>query len=60
MFYRGKFNEELLRMALLNLQKSPIKNLGLLFIDFARSQIFVNSEQASSVTNLALEKLFLS
>ncbi|XP_036434159.1 toll-like receptor 18 [Colossoma macropomum] len=59
-FYRGKFNEELLRMALINLQKSPIKSLGLLFIDFARSQRFVNSEQASSVTNLALEMLVLS
>lgn len=59
-FYRGKFSEELLRMALVNLQKSPIKALGLLYIDFARSQVFVNSEQASSVTDLQLEMLLLS
>uniref|UniRef100_A0AAY5ELG9 TIR domain-containing protein n=1 Tax=Electrophorus electricus TaxID=8005 RepID=A0AAY5ELG9_ELEEL len=59
-FYRGKFNEELLRMALVNLQKSPIKVLQLLFIDFARSQTFVNSEQESSVTNLALDLMVLS
>ncbi|XP_072535628.1 toll-like receptor 18 [Salminus brasiliensis] len=59
-FFRGKFNEELLRMALLNLQKSPIKVLSLLFIDFARSQTFVNTDQASSVTNLELEMLLLS
>ncbi|XP_066538604.1 toll-like receptor 18 [Hoplias malabaricus] len=59
-FHRGKFNEELLRMALVNLQKSPIKVLALLFVDFARSQTFVDSEQASSVTNLALEMLLLS
>uniref|UniRef100_A0A8B9JX55 Toll-like receptor 2 type-2 n=2 Tax=Astyanax mexicanus TaxID=7994 RepID=A0A8B9JX55_ASTMX len=59
-FYRGKFNEELLRMALVNLQKSSIKFLGLLFIDFARSQTFVHTDQASSVTNLQLEMLVLS
>ncbi|XP_076844481.1 toll-like receptor 18 [Brachyhypopomus gauderio] len=59
-FYRGKFNEELLRMALVNLQKSPIKVLQLLFIDFARSQTFVDSDQGSSVTNLALDMMVLS
>ncbi|MCI4374501.1 hypothetical protein PGIGA_G00006910 [Pangasianodon gigas] len=59
-FHRGKFNEDLLRMALVNLEKSEIKSLGLFFIDFARSQTFVNSEEASSMTNLTLDMLVLS
>ncbi len=56
-FYRGKFNEEVMRMALVNLEISSIKGLELLLIDFARSQ---NRTQGSSVRNLALEKLVLS
>lgn len=36
-FYRGKFNENLLRLVLQNVQVSSIKNLYLLAIDFARS-----------------------
>ncbi|XP_077061700.1 toll-like receptor 18 [Siphateles boraxobius] len=56
-FYRGKFNEEVMRMALVNIQISPIKALELLLIDFARSQ---NKTQGSSVTNLTLEQLVLS
>lgn len=56
-FYRGKFNEEIMRMALVNMQISPIKALELLLIDFARSQ---NKTQGSSVTNLTLEQLVLS
>lgn len=56
-FHRGKFNEEVLRMALVNVAKSPIKALALIYIDFARSQ---NITQGSSVTNLTLEKLVLS
>ncbi|XP_056089092.1 toll-like receptor 18 [Rhinichthys klamathensis goyatoka] len=56
-FYRGKFNEEVMRMALVNMQISPIKALELLLIDFARSQ---NKTQGSSVTNLTLEQLVLS
>uniref|UniRef100_A0A672KNW6 Toll-like receptor 2 n=1 Tax=Sinocyclocheilus grahami TaxID=75366 RepID=A0A672KNW6_SINGR len=56
-FYRGKFNEEVMRMALVNLEISSIKGLELLLIDFARSQ---NRTQGSSVTNLTLEKLVLS
>ncbi|KAG1947958.1 toll-like receptor [Pimephales promelas] len=56
-FYRGKFNEEIMRMALVNMQISPIKALDLLLIDFARSQ---NKTQGSSVTNLTLEQLVLS
>lgn len=56
-FHRGKFNEEVMRMALVNVAKSPIKALELVYIDFARSQ---NITQGSSVTNLTLEKLVLS
>ncbi|XP_050987524.1 toll-like receptor 18 [Labeo rohita] len=56
-FYRGKFNEEVMRMTLVNLEISSIKSLELLLIDFARSQ---NRTQGSSVTNLTLEKLVLS
>ena len=58
-FYRGKFNENLLRMALINIQVSSIKGLGLLFIDFARSPTFVDSGMGSSVTNLTLDDLVL-
>uniref|UniRef100_A0A8C3J0T1 TIR domain-containing protein n=1 Tax=Calidris pygmaea TaxID=425635 RepID=A0A8C3J0T1_9CHAR len=36
-FYRGKFNENLLRFALLNVQRSRIRVLELMAIDFARS-----------------------
>ncbi|KAM6289143.1 toll-like receptor 2 [Aegotheles albertisi] len=36
-FYRGKFNEHLLRLALLNVQRSRIRDLALVAIDFARS-----------------------
>lgn len=56
-FFRGKFNEEVMRMALLNVEISPIKALELLFIDFARS---LNKTQGSSVTNLTLEELVLA
>ncbi|TRY90413.1 hypothetical protein DNTS_018910 [Danionella cerebrum] len=56
-FYRGKFNEELLRMALINVAISPIKSLELLLVDFARS---LNRTQGSSVENLSLDKLLLS
>ncbi|KPP78709.1 toll-like receptor 2 type-2-like, partial [Scleropages formosus] len=59
-FYRGKFNENLLRMALVNLQNSSVKSLGLLFIDFARSPTFVDSGSDSSVTNLVLDELDIS
>ncbi|KAL2084374.1 hypothetical protein ACEWY4_019892 [Coilia grayii] len=59
-FHRGKFNENLLRMALINIQQSPIKALGLLYIDFARSPTFVDSGAGSSVTDLALDLLVLS
>lgn len=56
-FHRGKFNENLLRMALLNLV--AIKRLRLQYIDFARSPTFVDNGAASSITNLDLDKLDL-
>nr|XP_040022009.1 toll-like receptor 18 [Gasterosteus aculeatus aculeatus]XP_040022010.1 toll-like receptor 18 [Gasterosteus aculeatus aculeatus] len=56
-FHRGKFNENLLRMALINLQVTPIKSLRLQYIDFARSPTFVDSGASSSITDLALDKL---
>ncbi|XP_068425557.1 toll-like receptor 18 [Clinocottus analis] len=58
-FHRGKFNENLLRMALINLQVTPIKRLRLQYIDFARSPTFVDSAARSSITNLALDNLDL-
>ncbi|XP_069734481.1 toll-like receptor 2 [Phaenicophaeus curvirostris] len=36
-FYRGKFNENLLRLALLNVQRSRVRDLALMAVDFARS-----------------------
>ncbi|XP_068586077.1 toll-like receptor 18 isoform X2 [Cebidichthys violaceus] len=58
-FHRGKFNENLLRMALIKLQVTPIKRLRLQYIDFARSPTFVDSGAGSSITDLALDKLDL-
>nr|AVE14214.1 toll-like receptor 2 [Hippocampus erectus]WHT11166.1 toll like receptor 18 [Hippocampus erectus] len=58
-FHRGKFNENLLRMALTNLQVAPIKRLRFQYIDFARSQTFTDSGAKSSITDLKLEKLDL-
>ncbi|KAK3550539.1 hypothetical protein QTP70_000016 [Hemibagrus guttatus] len=59
-FHYGKFSEDLLRMVLVNLEKSVIKALGLFFIDFARSQTLVSSEEGASMTNLTLDMLVLS
>ncbi|XP_030639072.1 toll-like receptor 18 [Chanos chanos] len=59
-FHRGKVNENLLRMLLLNIQVSPIKSLILMYIDFARSPTFVDNGKDSSVTDLALDRLVLS
>lgn len=59
-FHYGKFNEDLLKMALLNLEKGEIKALGLFSIDFARSQTSVTSEEGSSMVNLTLDTLVLS
>uniref|UniRef100_A0A3B3YCV2 TIR domain-containing protein n=1 Tax=Poecilia mexicana TaxID=48701 RepID=A0A3B3YCV2_9TELE len=58
-FHRGKFNENLLKMALLNLQVTPIKRLRLQYIDFARSPTFVDSGAGSSITELSLDNLDL-
>lgn len=59
-FYRGKFSEGLMRMALTNVQKSSVKVLEMFFIDFARSQPFVNDGEESAVKDLQLEILVLS
>ncbi|XP_005293686.2 toll-like receptor 2 isoform X1 [Chrysemys picta bellii] len=56
-FYRGKFNENLLRLALLNIQKSRIRDLSLMSIDFARSSQWNRSE--TGITNLTLGSLLL-
>lgn len=56
-FHRGKFNENLLRMALLNLK--GVNRLRLQYIDFARSPTFVDDGAASSITDLDLDKLDL-
>ncbi|CAL8287711.1 unnamed protein product [Merluccius merluccius] len=59
-FHRGKFNENLLRMALMNLQEAnTVRRLRLQYIDFARSPTFVDSGAGSSITNLELDKLDL-
>lgn len=58
-FHRGKFNENLLRMALLNLQDAPIRWLRLQYIDFARSPTFTDSGAGSSITDLAMDRLDL-
>lgn len=58
-FHRGKFNENLLRMALINLQITRIKTLRLQYIDFARSPTFIDSGAGSSITDLSLDKLDL-
>ncbi|XP_034466657.1 toll-like receptor 18 isoform X1 [Hippoglossus hippoglossus] len=58
-FHRGKFNEHLLRMALMNLQIGLIKRLRLQYIDFARSPTFVDTGASSRITNLTLDKLDL-
>uniref|UniRef100_H3BE19 Toll-like receptor 18 n=2 Tax=Latimeria chalumnae TaxID=7897 RepID=H3BE19_LATCH len=57
-FYRGKFNENLMRFALLNVQNSTIKDLVFAFVDFARS---VNSSTSdTAITDLTLDHLVLT
>ncbi|XP_075994424.1 toll-like receptor 18 [Genypterus blacodes] len=58
-FHRGKFNENILRMVLMNLEVTPIKWLTLQYIDFARSPTFIDSGGGSSITDLALDELDL-
>uniref|UniRef100_A0ACB8G8P5 Uncharacterized protein n=1 Tax=Sphaerodactylus townsendi TaxID=933632 RepID=A0ACB8G8P5_9SAUR len=56
-FFRGKFNENLLRLALLNVQKSLIRDLSLIAIDFARSPEWKPPE--AGIANLTLRHLVL-
>lgn len=58
-FHRGKFNENLMRMALTNLQFASIKRLRFQYIDFARSPTFTDSGAGSSITDLELDNLDL-
>ncbi|KAM9294068.1 toll-like receptor 2 [Gastrophryne carolinensis] len=55
-FYRGKFNENLLRLVLQNAQESPIQNLYLYSIDFARS---TSDNSNVSINNLTLQNLVI-
>ncbi|XP_075700865.1 toll-like receptor 2 [Rhinoderma darwinii] len=56
-FYRGKFNENLLRLVLQNTQISNLKNLLLLSVDFARSPNVNRTDVA--IDNLVLENLVI-
>ncbi|XP_018421684.1 PREDICTED: toll-like receptor 2 [Nanorana parkeri] len=56
-FYRGKFNENLLRLVLQNVQVSSIRNLYLVSIDFARSPNANKSEVI--IDNLHLDNLVI-
>lgn len=56
-FYRGKFNENLLRLVLQNAQISKIENLLLLSVDFARSS---NANKTNvTINNLVLQNLVM-
>ncbi|XP_053288179.1 toll-like receptor 18 [Pleuronectes platessa] len=57
--HRGKFNEHLLRMALMNLQIGLIRRLRVQYIDFARSPTFSDTGASSWITNLTIDKLDL-
>ncbi|XP_060613830.2 toll-like receptor 2 [Anolis sagrei] len=56
-FFRGKFNENLLRLVLLNVQKSTIRDLSFIAIDFARSPQWAKPDVG--ITNLTLRSLVL-
>ncbi|XP_068778624.1 toll-like receptor 2 [Struthio camelus] len=56
-FYRGKFNERLLRLALLNVRASRIRHLALVAIDFARS--LGSNSSGAGITGLWLDHLLL-
>ncbi|KAM6234276.1 toll-like receptor 2 [Porphyrio hochstetteri] len=51
-FYRGKFNENLLRLALLNVQRSRVRDLVLVAIDFARSPRWNSSSTGAAAPQL--------
>ncbi|XP_075049141.1 toll-like receptor 2 [Mixophyes fleayi] len=56
-FYRGKFNENLLRLVLQNVQKSTVRKLSLLSVDFARS---LNTNKSDvTISDLALDNLVI-
>ncbi|XP_063802929.1 toll-like receptor 2 [Pseudophryne corroboree] len=56
-FYRGKFNEYLLRLVLQNVQLSNLQNLSLLSVDFARS---LNGDKTNvTINNLVLNQLLI-
>ncbi|KAM8921515.1 toll-like receptor 2 [Pelodytes ibericus] len=56
-FYRGKFNENLLRMVLKNVGRSSIHDLSLLSIDFSRSP---NANQSDDgIDDLSLDNLVI-
>ncbi|KAE8588737.1 hypothetical protein XENTR_v10022718 [Xenopus tropicalis] len=56
-FYRGKFNENLLRLTLKNVEKSNIQDLFLLSIDFARS--LSTNRTDIRINDLALRRLVI-
>lgn len=56
-FYRGKFNENLLRLVLLNVQRSRVRDLSFIAIDFARSPKWKPPE--AGIANLTLRHLLL-
>ncbi|XP_040188178.1 toll-like receptor 2 [Rana temporaria] len=56
-FYKGKFNENLLYLLLMNVQISSVKNLYLSSLDFARSPYLDISDVA--IDNLNLENLVI-
>ncbi|KAG8432047.1 hypothetical protein GDO86_019514 [Hymenochirus boettgeri] len=56
-FYRGKFNENLLRLTLQNIQKSHIQDLLLVSIDFARS--LTANKSSERINELDLRKLVI-
>ncbi|KAG9480733.1 hypothetical protein GDO78_010153 [Eleutherodactylus coqui] len=56
-FYRGKFNENLLRLILQNVQNSNIENLLLLSVDFARSPNA--NKTVVAIDNLVLRHLII-
>ncbi|XP_044128091.1 toll-like receptor 2 [Bufo gargarizans] len=56
-FFRGKFNENLLRLVLKNVQSSKIKNLLLLSVDFARS--VRDNTLNTTINDLVLQNLVI-
>uniref|UniRef100_A0A8B9PQR6 TIR domain-containing protein n=1 Tax=Apteryx owenii TaxID=8824 RepID=A0A8B9PQR6_APTOW len=57
-FYRGKFDERLLRSALLNVRASRVRDLELVAIDFARSP-GGNGSGSAGISGLRLDRLLL-